>query len=314
VDEFLVGVEREIAPSLSVGIKYNHRKLGNVIEDFLVPAEGNYFIANPGQGTLGQSLAFYDSGSAPAPLAVRTNDAVQVTVTKRYSNNWQLLASYVWSKLEGNYDGTFQNSTGQLDPNINSAFDYGDFLVNAQGRLSNDRTHQLKLDTSYTVSKGAVNGLQLGLSTHWYSGLPLTAYGYSFAYANWEYYLTPRGSLGTGPGDYEADIHIGYPVKLGSSSSLMLIADIFNLFNRQAITQLDQRYNLVSGGSCSGIPASACNGDGGLEHNGSTINPVAQLANPQATATNPDFLKAGGTTNGAYTGQRALRIGVKLTF
>ena len=54
-----------------------------------------------------------------------------MTATKRYSNNWQLIASYVWSKLEGNYDGTNQISTGQLDPNINSAFDYGDFLINS---------------------------------------------------------------------------------------------------------------------------------------------------------------------------------------
>jgi len=47
---------------------------------------------------------------------------------------------------------------------------------------------------------------------------------------------------------------------------------------------------------------------------GTTLNPIAQLANPTATATNPDFLKAGGTGNGAYTGQRALRLGVKVTF
>jgi hypothetical protein len=310
VDEFLVGFEREIAPNLSVGVRYNHRKLGNVIEDFLVPSVGSYFIANPGQGTLGQSLGFYDGTSAPAPLAVRVNDAVQVTAAKRYSNNWQFLASYVWSKLEGNYDGTFQNSTGQLDPNINSAFDYGDFLVNAQGRLSNDRTHQLKLDGSYNISKGILNGLQLGVSTHWYSGLPETAFGYSFAYANWEYYLTPRGSLGTGPSDYEADVHIGYPIKFGSNSSATLIGDVFNLLNRQSRTQLDQRYNLVQDGACAGIPAATCNGDGGLLHAGATTNPVAQLANPIASATNPDFLKAGTS----FAGQRSLRLGVRIAF
>jgi hypothetical protein len=310
VDEFLIGFEREVAPSLSVGIRYNHRKLANVIEDFLVPSQGTYFIANPGQGTLGQSLGFYDGTSAPAPLAVRTNDSVQLTAVKRYSNNWQFLASYTWEKLEGNYDGTFQSSTGQLDPNINSAFDYGDFLINAQGRLSNDRTNQLKFDGSYNVSKGMLNGLQFGMSTHWYSGTPLTAYGYSFAYANWEYYLTPRGSLGTGPSDYDADIHIGYPIKFGANSSATFIGDVFNVLNRQAITTLDQRYNLVQGGACSGIPAAICNGDGGLLHAGATTNPVAQLANPIATATNPDFLKAG--TN--FTGQRSLRLGLRITF
>jgi hypothetical protein len=319
IDEFLVGVEREIAPNLAVGIKYNRRRLGDVIEDFLVPSVGSYFIANPGQGTLGQSLGFYDGTSAPAPLATRETNAVALTATKRYSNNWQLLASYVWSKLEGNYDGTNQISTGQLDPNINSAFDYGDFLVNSFGPLSNQRRHQLKIDGSYNLSKGILNGLQFGLSTHWYSGLPLTANGYSFAYANWEYYLTPRGALGTGPSDYEADVHIAYPIKFGADSSLMLIGDVFNLLNRQAITQLDTRYNLVSGGACSGIPAAICNGDGGLQHSGATINPISQLANPVATATNPDFLKMGaqvpaGVNSQGYTGQRALRLGIKLTF
>ena len=71
--------------------------------------------------------------------------------------------------MEGNYDGVFQNSTGQLDPNINSAFDYADFLINADGRLTNDRTHQVKFDGSYELQKG-LPGLNLGLSTYWLLG------------------------------------------------------------------------------------------------------------------------------------------------
>ena len=178
-----------------------------------MPASGEYFIANPGQGTLGQSLAFYNGGTAPAPEAQRTNNSLELSLRKRYSDNWQFIASYVYSKLEGNYDGTFQNSTGQLDPNINSAFDYADFLVNAQGQLSNQHKNQLKLDGSYVVPHGVLNGLSMGASFHWLSGLPLTAYGYSQAYANWEYYLTPRGSLGYGPSDYETDIHVELSVQ-----------------------------------------------------------------------------------------------------
>ena len=46
---------------------------------------------------------------------------------KRFSDNLQMIASALWSQLEGNYDGNFQASTGQLDPNINSAFDYAEF-------------------------------------------------------------------------------------------------------------------------------------------------------------------------------------------
>ena len=57
----------------------------------------------------------------------------------------------------------FQDSTGQLDPNINSAFDYADFLVNSDGRLTNDRTHQIKFDGSYEFRAGPMTGLNLRL-------------------------------------------------------------------------------------------------------------------------------------------------------
>lgn len=310
IDEYLVGVEREVAPSLVVGARFNYRKLGRVIEDFLVPSLGDYFIANPGEGTLGQSLGFYDGESAPSPTARRVNKAFMLTARKRFTNNWQVLTSYVWSQLEGNYDGTFQNSTGQLDPNINSAFDYGDFLINAEGRLTNDRHHQFKFDGSYQFSSGRANGLNVGLSTRWLSGVPLTAYGFSFAYNNYEYYLTPRGSQGEAPADYEADLHVGYPIRLGKTVAANLNVDVFNLFNRQAISQLDQRYMLNSDEPCAGVPDALCNGDGGLQHKGATTNPIGQLSNVQGTAVNPDFFKAGT----AFTGQRSIRLGIRLTF
>ncbi|HVO11929.1 MAG TPA: TonB-dependent receptor [Vicinamibacteria bacterium] len=312
INEYLGGYEQEIVPNFSLGVKATYRNLGRVIEDFLVPAEGNYFIANPGEGTLGQTLAFYDQvHTAPAPKAERKELAFEVDARKRFSNNWQFLASYVWERLEGNYDGTFQNSTGQLDPNINSAFDYADFLVNANGRLSAERQNQFKFDGSYQFSKGPLNGLNLGLSTYWYSGLPLTAYGYSLAYANWEYYLTPRGSLGRGPSDWEANLHVNYPIKLDQrGTKLDLVMDIFNLFNRQSAIHLDERYNLVADGACAGIPANLCNGDGGLATGGNTLTPLGQLSDPRSTATNPDFLKKGID----FTLPRDIRFGVRLTF
>jgi hypothetical protein len=314
VDEVLGGFEYEVMPNTTFGFRLTHRNLGRAIEDFLVPAEGEYFIANPGEGTLGKTLAFYDGvSSAPAPAANRKYTSAELSLRKRYRENWQLLGSYVWSHLEGNYDGTFQASTGQLDPNINSAFDYADFTVNAQGALSGQREHQVKMDGSYTVSKGIANGLNFGGSFHWYSGTPLTAYGYSFGYANWEYYLTPRGSLGNGPSDWESDIHIGYPVKVGGQARANIMLDMFNVFNRQGINQLDQRYNLVQDGACGGVPSAICNGDGGLLAKPGTTDPVSQLTNARATATNPDFLKAAADSASA-TLPRAIRFGIRVSF
>jgi hypothetical protein len=292
-----------------VGAKFTHRKLGRVIEDFLILESGGYFIANPGEG-IGNKMTFYDYTTVDAPKVKRTSTAFEITARKRFSNNWQFLASAVFSKLEGNYDGTFQVSTGQLDPNINSAFDYADFLVNADGRLSNDRNVQLKLDGSYEFGKGAMKGLNLGVSYHWLAGTPLNAYGYSFLYNNWEYYLVPRGSLGRGPADWEADLHASYPVKLGSRAKVHFIADVLNLFNRQGTTLLDERYNLVSNGDCAGIPASQCNGDNGWATQPNTLTPLGSLSNPRTSAPNPDYLKKGLR----FTAPFSLRLGVRITF
>ncbi len=108
----------------------------------------------------------------------------------------------------------FQASTGQLDPNINSAFDYADFFINADGKLSNDREHRSR-STARTRSRAArVDDLTIGVSAYWRSGTPLTAYGYSFGYSNWEYYLTPRGSLGRNPDDYEIEPPRRLPVQV----------------------------------------------------------------------------------------------------
>ena len=309
IDEWLAGFEYDLGHNLGVGAKFTRRDLGRVIEDFLIPEQGEYFIANPGSG-IGTEMGFYDFvHTASAPKAKRTSTAFEVNARKRFSNNWQFLASAVFSQLEGNYDGTFQASTGQLDPNINSAFDYADFLVNADGKLSNDRKVQLKFDGSYEFSGGALTGLNVGASTHWYDGLPLNAYGYSFAYSNWEYYLAPRGSVGRGPADWEMDLNLSYPIRFGGNKRLSLVADVFNLFNRQSITQFDERYNLIEDGSCAGIPEDLCNGDGGIVTTGNNLTPAGTI-NPRATATNPDYLVKGL----GFTGQRSIRLGVRFLF
>lgn len=326
VDEYLVGYDYELAPSLMVGVKGTYRNLGRVIEDMLVISTGDYFIANPGSG-IGKTAGFLSGDAAPATPAKRQYKGVELHAEKRFSNNYQFFTSYVWSKLTGNYDGTFQTSTGQLDPNINSAYDYADFALNNTGPLSSDRTHQVKFYGSYTLSSGMAKGLDLGLSAHWESGLPLSAQGYEFAgYANYEYYLTPRGSLGRGPSDYEADFHAGFPIAFGGGSRLTLVADVFNLFNRQSATSLDNRLDLSSDSGCSVftkaglvcgfdskgnlLPNSSGNGFGGWNNITGTTNPVGSFANARAAATNPDFLKKGLT----FTGARSIRLGARWSF
>ena len=321
IDEYLLGYEREVGHGLTLGIQGSYRDLGRVVEDFLVDAaNGVYAISNPGEG-LGRTIYFYDYAAVAGQKATREFTGVEINARKRFTAGWQLYASYLWSELEGNYDGVFQASTGQLDPNINSAFDYADFFLNADGKLSNDREHSVKINGSYTFQNDAVDGLTLGTSAYWRSGTPLTAYGYSFGYSNWEYYLTPRGSLGRNPDDYEINLHADYPFKFGNGREISVIVDVFNVLNRQALTIYDQRYNLESDGACGGIPDDICGAGGGIKHvcieedaDGNCVvgemDTVGQLADPRATAPNPNFLDKGFN----FTAPRSFRVGARVRF
>jgi hypothetical protein len=276
-----------------------------------VPITGDYIISNPGSG-IGRESGFYDyENTAPNPKAKRVYKGVELSATKRFSNNYQFFASYLWSRLEGNYDGVFQSSTGQLDPNINSAYDYADFLVNNDGLLSNDRTHQVKFFGSYQFPGGSMmSGLNIGVAAHYASGTPLTAVGYSQGYQNWEYYLTTRGELGRGPADYEADLHFSYPIAAGPGR-LNVVADIFNIFDRQAKNAVDLRFNRAQDDPCTGfedICDANAGGGGGILTEPGTLTPVGKI--DPANAPNPDFLKAGT----GFTNPRTFRLGIRYSF
>ena len=304
LDEWLLGFDRELRGDFVVAARARWRRLGRAIED-LTDGNGDWLFGNPGEGEA-STLTFLDGSSAPSPRPTRNNYSLEATVRKRFSRGWQLLASYVFSRLEGNYEGSYKRSTGEPNPNYTSAYDYADYEVNADGRLTSESVHQAKLDGSYELR----GGLNFGLSAHWYSGWPVNAYGLSFNYESWDYFLVPRGSLGRNPSDYEIDLHASYPIRLGKTARLRLQADVFNLLNRQAAISYDQRYNLFTDGPCGGVPEELCNGDGGLATRPGTLQPLGAIAAPRRTATNPDYLRRGDF----FTGPRSLRIGARLTF
>lgn len=245
-DEYSLGVEFQPITNLAIGAKYIYRSLGRVIEDGgSVNAAGDleYFIFNPGSVFKSPDTGNLVGGDYADVPPKRFYRALQLTAQKRFNNQLQFMFSYTYSTLKGNYDGVFQTSTTQLDPNINSAYDYRRFLDHAYGDLSNDRRHAFKLDGSYMTPFGLV----VGLSAYYYTGTPITAMGYDNDYRNYELYLVDRGSVGRTPDIYEADLHLGYPAVVGPVTVLVGV-DIFNLLNAQRTLAVDQRYDLTAGG------------------------------------------------------------------
>ena len=266
VREFIIGAEREVIPDFAVGLKYIYRNYGEVIEDFLSdPANGVYSIGNPGEGIMKNVFDYnYDPTPYPAQKPQRIFRGLEVDATKRFSNRWSVLASYLYSKLDGNYDGEFAPFTNVgADPNISAAYDYADFATNHyldgtlasyapitnRGPLSNDRRSQVRISGTYT----APFGLNVGLSTYYRTGTPLSRYGFVDGYGRYELFLTKRGSEGRTPATYEADLHLGYPLAVGPVT-INLLADVFNLLNAQRPVLLDERWDFAEADNGSPTP------------------------------------------------------------
>ena len=257
--EYIVGGEREIMPDVAVGVKGIYRSYGRVIEDFLCdPVNGTYCIGNPGQGIMKQVYGLDFTTLYDAPKPERKYRGVQLDATKRYSHNWQAMASYIYSKLEGNYDGEYAPFTNVgADPNISAMYDYYDFFTNGidlgkitnRGPLSNDRRHQFKVSGIYNTPYK----LNVGVSAYWRSGTPLTRYGYSDAYGRYEFFLTERGAEGRTPSNYDADLHLGYPIAF-HGATVNILLDIFNILNTQRAVLLDQRWGFTEDDNKSPTP------------------------------------------------------------
>lgn len=170
------GLEHQLSPVIAVSARYIRKWLDRAVEDTgSLDAAGNevYIIANPGFGLT--ELAFVDP-NVPLPKAKRQYDAVELAITKNLANRTFLRASYLWSRLWGNYSGLSQSDeNGRTSPNVGRAFDYPlmSFDQNARpvyGLLGTDRPHQVKVQAIYQPT----SGLTLGVYQNVSSGIPRT--------------------------------------------------------------------------------------------------------------------------------------------
>ncbi len=272
VNEWTAGLDYEVVKDFVLGARGVYRAQVNVIEDGSFDDGDHYFLFNPGRrghGETTEDKACADPAIGCFGHARRYYRAVEFTATRRFTSNYQVIASYTYSSLIGNYEGLFRNDNGQADPNITSLFDLVSLLKNLYGRLPNDRPHQFKFNGTYrTPWKVLISG-------NWYtqSGAPFSQLIPHPVYGDNEGFGLPRGtaivpaiaasqpgfpnvvnSVGKNrtPITSNTDLGLYYPVKVGEGRELRLQADWFNVFNQQRAVTLDQTFLINSG--ITGVP------------------------------------------------------------
>ena len=235
-EEFTAGIDHELSPTVAVSVHYVHKQLNRAVEDtgFLTPAgDEGYVIANPSEGLT--SLAFTNP-NIPMPKPQRQYDSVEFLLDKRFAANWSLRASYLWSRLYGNYSGLSQSDeNGRADPNVGRSYDYPAMMFTGSGDpsygpLATDRPNQLKAQAIYQFGFGTAVGLNEYIS----SGLPVTRELGILPTSNYPNQYLGRLSDGRTDTFSQSDLFIQHGFKMGGGRRLELNFTVFNLFNEEA--------------------------------------------------------------------------------
>jgi outer membrane receptor protein involved in Fe transport len=244
--QWTVGIERELFKDTSLGITYINRNWKNILntydlavqfEEITVydPYNDNpYTVYN--QLNVGARERVIGNIQKGDPWILedvyRQYHGVEVLFNKRFSDRWQLLASYVWSKTTGTI------STGWGDD-----FGYGgatwnpNFWIYRDGNVAVDPTHMVKLQGSYI----------LPLDIHFNAYF---AYRTGNAYTRRARFRLDQGreTIHTEPMGsrrYESrtnlDLRIEKTFMIAEKYRIGLMIDIFNVFNADTITNWGSR-------------------------------------------------------------------------
>jgi len=241
-DQFSVGLERELFPDFSVGITYVYKKQINNIG--YVNVAGIYEEVQRVSPDNGQTYTAYNQTNFPAEDHLLTNpedwgqtyNGLIFQLTKRYSNNWLLNASFTYSKAEG-LNLSSRGSSGSYSTSQSLVWYTGKFgvdpndLINAKGVLNLDRRWSLKVSTAYNFPLDILASMNLTYQ----QGRPKKTFVriYDLDQKPDSHYTIIADPQGTERFDsmLGVDLRIQKTFKIYKTLKFHVFGDIFNLFN-----------------------------------------------------------------------------------
>ena len=239
-DEVSLGIERELARGLVVGLRGVERKAGSVIETFSLDGGVNFLIGNVDRTYTVNPITGQTLATPITYQAVRKYQALQLTAQQRRGDRMQWFGSYVYSRARGNYAGLHLQEPSQPLPNATTAFDLPELTEGAYGYLSNDRPHHLKIGGFHRLPWRMLGGVFAQYS----SGTPFSKYG-PHPTSSHPRFISPRGTAGRTPDIWNVDLRLELPIALGGDRQVRLIADVFNATNNDEAIGVDQIWNVT---------------------------------------------------------------------
>ncbi|HOW85602.1 MAG TPA: TonB-dependent receptor [Candidatus Aminicenantes bacterium] len=251
--QFTVGLERELFKNASLGVTYINRKWNNLIGHY--DTAGVYEPAEVYSPELDRTFTVYErtlatldtysyiitnlrqSDDLPYILEnpYRKYEGIEILFNKRFSNRWQLLASYVYGRATGTIDNAFGEDIGaawvsaRSDPNT---------WINADGHLTNDPTHMIKIQGTYVLPFDiSLTGYFWAITGEAWTTRILTE---AFNQGQITFFTEERGSHHY-PMEKILNLRLEKIFTLAKKYRLGLMFDVFNVFNDDTITSWGTR-------------------------------------------------------------------------
>jgi hypothetical protein len=240
-DEIEARLSREFFHNSVAGINYTYKKISNIWD----AVEVNQIWDPSGVRVIGyantmpQQVYKYTTPDGN----YRIYQGIDFTVESRPTPNWDFYAAYTLSWLYGpgaEEISTVGTASAFYNPRQYKFFD---------GFLPEDQRHQFKVHGSY-----AWHGLTLGANFAYLSGSPLTKVYYNRSDNTYENRRTPQG---TDPGSavndphttaafrlpdiIQLDVRVSYDAYELLHQHVIVIADLFNIFNTLTPTAIETR-------------------------------------------------------------------------
>lgn len=270
MNEFLAGIEHELARDFRLGLQFVYKVNKNIVEDVdknngydpdAVDDQGRpiwlpYTAADPGwDGIFGtdddQQITVYGLAKYAAiptwegvnpPDAKREYTAVILTLDKRMSNKWQLKGSILYSAFKGNAEPAYSETEGQ-----SGAFDNPNAMINSYGRVAFDHPLQIKLIGTYIFPYDIIITayLQYRFGSAWARTFDRIYFPTDYAVQT-SYYSVRAEVDGAqrNPPITTLDLRMEKSFSFGDFGKLSLYADIFNVAGRSGIN-VNQNPNAI---------------------------------------------------------------------
>lgn len=317
-DEWTVGYQQEFARNYVIGSRFTYKDVKWAVEDagILTPDFSEaYIIGNPGSGLHAQVLR--QLGYTKSVKPQRNYKAWEVSLDRRFANNFFFNVNYTWSRLFGNYSGLASSDEGgRTSPGVNRFFDlpYIGFTYKGEpdnGLLATDRTHVVNSYGAYVFNwmGSRSNSTEFSYFQTFQSGTPQTTL-VSFHSSGTPIPLNGRGDMGRTEMFTQTDFAVSHKYRFGSDRKYTMAADlnILNLFDEKNITSKWTQLSAVAitesalGFSDPVVAANAL-------MNGQLYNTVQTYMNGALNRKDIRY----GMANG-YQGPRSVRFGLRFIF